>query len=88
MESPPTSATFLSLSSFREARVIEQMATRAEDLIERVQVQSVGVGQHAVNVEQPRLSLPDWLTRTFGPLEVGVRKSDEGHSQSRLNKAG
>jgi hypothetical protein len=44
--------------------------------------------QRTSNVKQRWLSLRDWLTRTFGPLEVGVRKSDKGHSQSRLNKAG
>ena len=32
------------LKLFRQAPVIEQMATRAEDLIELVQAQSVGVG--------------------------------------------
>ena len=43
------------LKLFREARVIEHVPTRAEYLVERFQMQRIGIGQRAVNVEQQRL---------------------------------
>lgn len=38
----------------RKARVIEHMAQRPKHLVERLEVQRVGVGQRAVDVEQQR----------------------------------
>jgi hypothetical protein len=40
--------------SSRVARAIEEMTAGAEDVIERLQMQRVGVGQRTVNVEQQR----------------------------------
>ena len=38
-----------------EACVIERVAVRSKNLVERFQMQRVGIGQRAVNVEQQRL---------------------------------
>jgi hypothetical protein len=35
--------------------VIERVAVRPKNLVERFQVQRIGIGQRAVNVEQQRL---------------------------------
>jgi len=42
------------LKLFGEAGVIEDVAAGAQDLIERFQMQRIGIGQRAVNVEQQR----------------------------------